>query len=159
MKRLTLFRHGKSSWEFDIADYHRPLNHRGFRQAEQMAHDCQLDHPDLVLCSPAVRAYATALFYIRNLDINLSRLQLEWLLYESFTPTLVKVLKQQPDKDDYLWLFGHNPGLSNLASYLTGEECDYLVTASYICLELKEDSWSSLNAGCASIIRYERPKK
>ncbi len=33
MKNLYLVRHAKSSWEYDLTDHERPLNKRGFKDA------------------------------------------------------------------------------------------------------------------------------
>ena len=60
--RLWLLRHAKSSWDDDrLADVDRPLAPRGERAAAAMATyiDGAAIRPDLVLCSPAIRARQT----------------------------------------------------------------------------------------------------
>ena len=37
MKSLLIVRHAKSSWDFDLEDFDRPLNHRGETDAPEMA--------------------------------------------------------------------------------------------------------------------------
>ena len=62
MHRLLLLRHAKSSWDDpSLADRDRPLAPRGHRAAERMADHLRSDvpHPDLVLCSPALRTRET----------------------------------------------------------------------------------------------------
>ena len=64
MKRtLVLIRHAKSSWSNPgEADFERPLNDRGERDAPRMG--ARLKElkikPDLIVCSPAKRAKQTA---------------------------------------------------------------------------------------------------
>ena len=63
MKTLYLLRHAKSSWDDpDLADFDRPLNHRGRTAAPFMGETVSRYglQPDLVLSSPAVRAKETA---------------------------------------------------------------------------------------------------
>jgi len=63
MKTLLLLRHAKSSWKHpELADHDRPLNKRGKRTAPRVSALLQDEDliPDLILCSPAVRAHTTA---------------------------------------------------------------------------------------------------
>jgi phosphohistidine phosphatase len=56
MKTLTLIRHAKSSWKYpDLADYDRPLNKRGRRDAAMMAERLAARGfgPQRILTSPA----------------------------------------------------------------------------------------------------------
>jgi phosphohistidine phosphatase len=62
MNRLLLLRHAKSSWDDpSLADHERPLAPRGHRAAESMAEHLRssVPHPDLVLCSSALRTRET----------------------------------------------------------------------------------------------------
>ena len=62
MKTLYLIRHAKSSWKHDyLADFDRPLNKRGKRDAPVMGRRLkQHGVPGLFLSSPARRAIRTA---------------------------------------------------------------------------------------------------
>ena len=63
MKKLFLIRHAKSNWnDHTLSDIERPLNHRGERNAPTMAQRAayKWSKPDLILCSPALRARQTA---------------------------------------------------------------------------------------------------
>ena len=60
--RVWLLRHAKSSWEDPgLSDVDRPLAGRGERAAERMARYLATEgiRPELVLCSPALRARQT----------------------------------------------------------------------------------------------------
>ncbi|HET7928962.1 MAG TPA: histidine phosphatase family protein, partial [Actinomycetota bacterium] len=62
MSRLLLLRHAKSSWDDpSLSDHERPLAPRGHRAAESMAEHLRssVPHPDLVLCSSALRTRET----------------------------------------------------------------------------------------------------
>ena len=62
MRRLYLLRHAKSSWKnASLRDRDRPLSGRGRRAAKAIAEHLRDEgiDPELVLCSPAVRAVET----------------------------------------------------------------------------------------------------
>ncbi|NOX94757.1 MAG: histidine phosphatase family protein, partial [Alphaproteobacteria bacterium] len=62
MKRLTLMRHAKSSWDKpDVHDFDRTLNERGGKAAPLMGVYMKENRliPDYILCSSAVRTRQT----------------------------------------------------------------------------------------------------
>ena len=157
MKHISLFRHGKSSWKYPVDDIYRPLNGRGLRQASLMAKSCKLDEPDLVISSMASRAYATALIYLHELDLPLEKLQLRPEIYAASTKQSLDMLKALPIDVQDVWLFGHNPGLNDLASFLLNKPIDNIVTSAYVSLEIDALIWSELSVGCAQLIHFNRP--
>ena len=73
MKTLYVIRHAKSSWdEPDQSDFERGLNDRGKRDAPRMGKRLKERgiHPDLMLSSPAKRAYSTAKRIAEVLDYS-----------------------------------------------------------------------------------------
>ena len=63
MLTLSLLRHAKSSWaDARLGDAERPLSERGEKAAPRMgAYMAKLRiAPDLILCSPAIRARTVA---------------------------------------------------------------------------------------------------
>ena len=79
MKTLTLIRHAKSSWEFDVSDKERPLKIRGFNDADLVSNAFKekLLIPDIVFSSPANRALSTCKIFLKNLNISTEKLQIE----------------------------------------------------------------------------------
>ena len=65
MKFLLLIRHAKSGWNFDVDDFHRPLNERGMTDAPLMAKRLLKKEIkiDAFISSPAKRAFTTAAFF------------------------------------------------------------------------------------------------
>ncbi|GAB3033109.1 SixA phosphatase family protein [Bowmanella dokdonensis] len=144
MKSLLLVRHAKSSWKFSLDDEFRPLSARGYRDAPRMARELEPALPDLVLCSPAVRTYSTALFYLRAADVSLDKLRLDWALYEASGDKLLRYLLQVEDQYRHLWLFGHNPGLNELLFLLGGKSRENLPTGARLRLSWKTDRWAAI---------------
>lgn len=147
-KRLTLVRHAKSSWKFDTDDFYRPLNRRGIADATHMAKGEIASPPDLILCSPAVRTYATAIAYMREQHWPDDRLSLVPVLYECSWQTLLQAISQIDSQTDLvvnsLWVVGHNPGLQGMAEYLLKKEIDNIVTSARLEFALPVNQWSEL---------------
>jgi len=74
-KTIYLVRHAKSSWEHPgLADIDRPLNNRGKKNAPEMGSRLknQQIFPDLLISSPAKRAYNTALEAIAEIAFQIN---------------------------------------------------------------------------------------
>jgi phosphohistidine phosphatase len=157
MKTLSLFRHGKSSWKYATDDICRPLNRRGMQQAKIMAQDCVLDMPDLVVCSPANRAYSTALFYFQERGIPISLLRLEADIYETSSAVVLAYLETLPDRLNKVWVFGHNPSLQELAEQLFPPFSHVLSTSAYVCLQIDTTHWANLQASRTEFKVFQKP--
>src|SRR5690554_7523325 len=84
MKKLILVRHAKSSWDEDVKDHDRGLEVRGFTDAGLVSlkfKDFQLI-PDKVISSTAKRAKTTAQIFLKNLEIDSAKLELNKKLYD-----------------------------------------------------------------------------
>lgn len=144
MKTLVLCRHAKSSWKYPVEDFYRPLNKRGLRDSVAMANRKSYPPPQLILCSTAVRTYATAIAYVREQNWDVSCLHLLPDIYESYWRELLDHLVSLEDELKTVWLFGHNPGLNDLLKYLLQRPLENLVTAGVVELELNITSWREL---------------
>ena len=147
MKRLLVLRHAKSSWaDTSLDDWKRPLNDRGRRDAPRVGawlRDRSLV-PDLIVTSDAVRAretaaaVATTAAYRREIVVEPS-------LYHATPADAIAVLKSISNQTAHTVLIvGHNPGLEDLVSRLSGEHHD-LVTAAIVELAVPIDRWSELD--------------
>lgn len=159
MKSLVIFRHAKSSWKFPVSDKLRPLNQRGFRQANEMATDCTLRSPDLIYASPAVRATTTALIYLNTLHIPASKLLIRDELYHHSSEQLVRWLRESDDKIDHLWMFGHNPSCNGLAALLLGYELENIVTCGYVSVQFDVERWSLVNKSKVKLLEFNNRER
>jgi phosphohistidine phosphatase len=159
MKKICMFRHGKSSWKYPVNDVYRPLNGRGLKQAQFMAQNCTVDEPDFLITSHASRAYSTALAYIAERNIPIEKLHIRWELYEGTLEQVLALLKSLPLEAQHVWIFGHNPSFNNLASLLLDELVGNIVTSAYVSLQCHVDKWSDLDQGCAQLLDLKRPYK
>ena len=163
MKTLMLCRHAKSSWKYDTEDLYRPLNARGIRQAPLMAENKEFQ-PDLVLCSPAVRAWSTAVCYFNECGWDYSVLQMNPNLHEVAANILINELRKIPEyvsktPINMVVLFGHNPGLNDLISFLDAGDHLHpnLVTSGRVMLQLDIKCWQDLAESCGKITDWLTP--
>ena len=159
MKTLSILRHAKSSWSFpDVADFDRPLNHRGERAAPFMGQliASQGLEPTLIISSPAVRAKQTALL-AKNAGGLKSQLIFDDRIYEASANGLMQVIFGLDDSIDKAMLVGHNPGLEGLIGTLTGTQIR-LPTAGLAVISL-DSEWRSVGPSIGVIQAFYRPKE
>ncbi|MEL6974773.1 MAG: histidine phosphatase family protein [Bacteroidota bacterium] len=84
MKNLFLMRHGKSSWEYNVADRNRPLNERGIGDAILVGNHLHTlgVSVEQVYSSMANRALHTSIIVMEKLTFDLSNFQVNKDLYD-----------------------------------------------------------------------------
>jgi len=97
---LFLLRHAKSDWKKDVAtDFERPLSERGLSDAQKMANwMVQLtDLPTMIVSSPALRAYQTALIFAHALDMQPGDINFDKRIYAGSVSNILDRIKQFPE--------------------------------------------------------------
>lgn len=163
MKRLTLLRHAKSSWDqHGLADHERPLAQRGLRDAPRMGRRlAELGvAPDLVLTSSATRALQTGELITAQLGRDSLETRIEPRIYLASPGELLEVIAAQDAAVEELMLVGHNPGLTTLVNMLLpGLRLANLPTAGAVAIDCDIDAWSAIDSAGFSLRCYEFPKK
>lgn len=162
MKRLYLVRHAKSSWKHpDLSDFDRPLNKRGKRDAPLMGEYLKKNHvtPELIISSPAKRALKTAKIIAKKIGFSSKNIVTDQSIYLADVPTLLTTIRQMEDSLKTVMLFGHNPGLTLLANYLTGQQIENIPTCGIFCVDFGVNSWREVEAGGGSVVFFHYPKK
>src|ERR1051325_3345599 len=111
MKTLFLLRHAKSSWKDEtLADFERPLNRRGKHAAETMGEYLKAKGvvPELILCSPAVRARET-LALVTKAAKWATEVRYDQRIYEASGLRLAEVMAQIENDRKLVMMVGHNP--------------------------------------------------
>ena len=67
MKKLTIIRHAKSDWSFDVPDMDRPISKRGKNDAQIMAEliDTINCFPQIIYSSPSKRTVETYEYFFK----------------------------------------------------------------------------------------------
>jgi phosphohistidine phosphatase len=160
MKTLYLLRHAKSSWkDAHLQDFDRPLNGRGKDSAPLVGRVMRKRKlkVDLVLCSPAARARQTAMLVKESAGLPAETLYDE-RIYEADAARLLEVVTQAAEPADALMLVGHNPGMEELLTFLTGEE-RRMPTAALACVTLDVEKWGKVRARAGRLEWLVRPKE
>ncbi|AMO72946.1 SixA phosphatase family protein [Sphingorhabdus sp. M41] len=169
MKKLTLLRHAKSSWDDPVdRDFDRPLNEKGKRAAAVMGRFIQRNGLtfDQILASPAVRVIET----LENVE-EASGLAMEptWdrKIYLASSATLLDVLRGANADAGHVLMVGHNPGLEDLIFDLVPDdgsspardevETKY-PTATLAEMTLAIDNWADITEKCGTLDRFTRPR-
>lgn len=162
MRLLTLIRHAKSSWDDGgLRDFDRPLNARGLRDAPVMAarlHNA-MSAPDRLISSPALRALSTAQTFARTLRLSEDAIVLAPGIYDASGDTLLTLVRELDDVSPHVALFGHNPGLSQLAGWLSVEPLDELPTCGIVQLAFDIGRWQDLAEASGTLRYHDWPKK
>ena len=162
MKDLILVRHAKSSWkEHALRDHERPLNKRGKRDAPEMGKRlarCGYD-PDLMVSSSAERALKTARTGSReSLHILAKSSLVEDRLYHAGVAELLHVIRGVDDSVDSMMLFGHNPGLTDIANHIGPREILNMPTCAVLHLRFEAESWAEVGKTPVDEVMYDYPK-
>ena len=122
MSAVLFLRHAKSDWNAGAADdLSRPLSDRGCRAAAAVGNFLdEAGHvPNLVLCSPAVRARQTLEIAIGAGDWTCPIEIVDELYYGTVDDMVRLACRRQVP---LLMLVGHEPTMSSTLEYLTGAE-------------------------------------
>ncbi len=171
MKRLTLIRHAKSSWEdHDLSDFERPLFPRGIKATPKMAQYLLSENllPDLVFCSPARRTKETYSRLQRviasDVDVNYDR-----SIYSAgMGEGILNLLKTMDPAEDHIWVVGHNPAMQELSLGLVKWVEDQaqtrarilrkFSTAGVCSMTFDADSWTNIGFSKGQITHFMTPK-
>jgi phosphohistidine phosphatase len=156
-RRLIVLRHAKSGWPTGVPDHRRPLGPRGKREAP-LAGQWLQQHAqpiDLVVCSTAQRARETWDLVAAELE-PAPEVRLEDRVYDASEARLLDVIRELPQAASTVLFVGHNPGLEDLISVLTGRY--YTMKTSSIAVMTSEADWSAADLGWATLETAETPR-
>jgi phosphohistidine phosphatase len=161
MKTLILVRHAKSSWkDASLADRDRPLNKRGKRDAPEMGRRLAArgGAPDLMVSSPATRALATARIIADAVGYPVDGIREDERIYMASPAELLEAIRALDDGHDRVFLFGHNPGLTELVNELSEPAVDNVPTCGVVELRLAVDQWADVSRETVRRAGIDTPK-
>ncbi len=163
---LYLLRHAKSDWKKEVvSDFERPLSKRGITDAPKMAAWLakQADKPKVIISSPALRAYQTALIFSRGLDIQAQEIGFDNRIYAANLDILLKVIRAIPEQNKSVLLIGHNPGLDLLLQVLCrkakpGSDGKLMTTCAVAKISI-DCQWQNISNKYCQFYSLTRPKE
>lgn len=161
MKTLYINRHAKSSHGQEaVNDFDRVLSERGIEDASEMGHRLKMrgEKFDSFVSSPAVRAISTARRIARETHYPPDEIVEKSELYNAGITDIFAVITGLDDRDDSVILFGHNPGFSEIITYLTGQSMGSLPTCGIAKIVFKEaDTWKEISRGIGELEYVDHP--
>lgn len=162
MKRLVLVRHGKADQSGVVeSDFKRSLIKKGQKDARYIAgvlRDKGIK-PDIILTSDAYRAVETAEIFLDVMGSIASIISKEHFLYEGYTTgQLIDYLSNQAPGVETIFVFGHNPFISQSGIRLSKNFHQSFPTSGTLGLKFESDTWN-VEPGSGDIDFFEFPKK
>jgi len=154
MKKLILFRHGKSRWDEPVNDRKRDLEPDGIERTKKSARElaAQLDFmPEKWFSSSALRAKRTAEIAVAYFS-NPTKIEIIENLYTFSFFDLLKTIKTFSDDFNSAVLFGHNEAFTEFASRMGGQYIEHLPTSGVVWLEFETDKWHEIDKGKTQLI-------
>lgn len=144
---LFLCRHAKSSWsEPGLADKERPLNERGKFDAPLMGEILKnkQESPDLIISSPAKRAYKTAKIIAEKLNYDIKNIEVENELYMAGKSDFLDVLTKCSSENKSIMLSSHNYGITDFANYISNSDIGNIPTCGIVKISFTFKNWEDL---------------
>ena len=161
MRRLTLLRHGQAvSVDSCPEDFERALTKRGTLDVQEMAKRIVKRNliPDLILVSPAERAWASAAILASACELDAAKVQCARELYLATAEVVWSVLTSRDLPVTHILICGHNPGLSEIASRLGPHpQTRELPTAGLVSAIWHVAAWSALQPEIAAQCDFDDP--
>jgi phosphohistidine phosphatase len=155
-------RHGKAqSIDACAEDFERALTRRGSIEAREMAARIVYRGliPDLILVSPAERAWATAEIVAAACELDPRQVQCARELYLATPEATWRLLARRDPALRHIMICGHNPGLSQIASRLGPKpQPRELATAGIASAVWNAAHWESLQPETAISCDLDDPE-
>jgi phosphohistidine phosphatase len=147
MKTLTLVRHAKSTKSMlHIRDIDRPLNERGYEDAYGVGQRLAENKfkADLLISSPAIRAFSTALIFADRLSYHENKIVLDKNLYETSADDYIEEISLVTNSTQSIMLFGHNPTMSEVLTRFLKKGME-MGTADTACIQFNIEKWEDIS--------------
>jgi phosphohistidine phosphatase len=161
VKDLILVRHAEAAQAVTgVKDIERELTAKGYRDAPRVGRYLHENafFPDMIISSTALRAKSTAELLAEQLKYELNQISYDEDLYNASIRTLLSAVNASKATLNKLLLVGHNPALSYLAEYLTGDEIGNMEPAAFAHIQFKLDDWSAISENTGTCLAYKTPE-
>ncbi len=149
MKTIYFIRHAKSSWDAPISDIDRPLNKRGYNDAHHIGEELKAKkiNLDAIYSSIANRARITAGIISFKLGFKEQDIMDSEDLYDFEGKKVINFIKQLPNEQKNVLIFGHNPAFTNIVNTFGSITFDNLPTCSLVAIQFRIERWGELSSG------------
>jgi phosphohistidine phosphatase len=160
MKTLYLVRHAKAEQpDISIRDFYRALTSQGMTDAARIARNMANNgvQPDHMISSLAERAMRTAETFADQLHFDSDKIMYDEDIYEGRMQEYLAVINAIDSTKNNVMLFGHNPIISFMAEYLTGEDIGDVPTSGVVTISFDNLNWNEVVKKSGKLIKFESP--
>lgn len=160
MPKLFILRHGESSP--GSPDFERPLSEQGRLDIKRLGIELAEREPELatdkiiLLSSPSRRTLETTqllLSCLHNLNISANYIEEGYLAGPG---TWLRHIEKLPSEISTCIVVGHNPGISELITILSGSQIT-MRPGACVKMELLINDWSEVFEGTGNVLNTYRP--
>ena len=161
MKTILLVRHAKTAPDSDTGkDIDRRLTETGHEEATAMAQRL-LDRKvelDALVPSNATRAVETATHFYKVYKSEGTVMEENSAIYNATPSTYYDVIGNLNSDWKKVALFGHNPGITNMANDFSVAHIDSLPTAGVFAVSAEVSDWTDFEKAEKRFLFFEDPK-
>lgn len=156
MKTLYIARHAEA--EKGYKDFERTLSSYGYKQAMSVGKQLFERNAKIqqMWASPAVRTLATAQILAKQIRFDSELIQTKEELYNASLRIWLKLIQSFNDDHDEILIVGHNPHISYLVEFFTGNIFEGLGT-SHIAVVYSSENWKEWNEKTVSLETILKP--
>lgn len=160
MKTVYIVRHAKAEGVL-TSDRDRKLTKAGIEDAKKMAKKLNMlgELPDYIVSSPARRALKTAKIFAEKFGYPVENIGLRDVIYESGPKDILRLIQRLDEKYQSVYIFGHNPVLSELANMLAINFDQNLPKCGIVALDFPNMKWKDVYELRGSLRLYASPGK
>ena len=114
--------------------------------------------PNLIISSPAKRAFSTAKKIAKQLQYDKSDIILDEAMYFSGTSRMVDMLEKLDNSHQKVMIVGHNPAMTSLLDVLCESSVWNMPTCAIALISFDIGSWSELSTADGKLLVYDFPK-
>jgi phosphohistidine phosphatase len=137
---ITLIRHAKSSWDYNVIDHDRPLSARGISDAQLVFSEFKKTFQDkgVVFSSTSKRTSQTAKVFCSILTIDIDKILFKQELYTFNSSDLEKIIKS--NLHESLIIFGHNNAITDFVNKFGNYYIENVPTCGIVILKFEESN-------------------
>jgi phosphohistidine phosphatase len=154
-RTLLVLRHAEAEPGHDVEDLDRSLTERGISDARRAAAAVR-PLPDLVLCSPALRARQTWQEVRAGLG-QVPEVRIEQGIYAAGPEAVLQLVRETPEEVASLLVVGHNPAVHQLVADLSDGQAPRAYPPGSLAELTVALDWASLLPGGATLTRHWIP--
>lgn len=144
-----------------IKDFDRALTSQGIHTALKVGialtkKEVKIDQ---IVASFSCRTKMTTEYLVERININENQIIYREELYLASLRIWLQEINQLDNDKDCVIMVGHNPEISYLAEYLTGENLGSMPTCGTLAIDLEVDTWEAVSQNIGGLFWKIYPKE